>query len=301
MLNASRVVTFDLLEAAINGLFLRLHAGALTADDMIEASSVNSFAAAKNADNWYKAGAVMEQDIVPFRYLDDPETTILDVGAHTGYTAASLRHTPLRNFIHSIEPMSLYNPTLDRIRQIDPRYSYSNLAGSDSQGSADAYNLVINGALIGGTTSIGGGTFRDWFAKYVMTRVGESWLPKQETYDVRLLHVRFDTFRLEDLIMPYRMQWERSGTRISGLKIDVEGHEQEAIAGAERLLLDHTPLVMIEVTNLKGMNDTMATFGYAPYERADDKIRPLRGSHYNVYYVHEAMLGHYRSIGLIAA
>ena len=290
----------QILKKTIDDLFFRLHNSSLLEDDMVEAAAVNADINPEAVDEWIKSKSVMEPDILPFRHLDDPETVILDVGAHLGYTAVSFRNLPMRNFIHSFEPMVIYNPMLNRIMQLDPKYSFSNIACSNISAVCDAYTLVINSHLVGGTTSIGGKTFESWFSEYLAARLGENWLPFSKIYDAKLFHVQFNAARLDDCIFNPNAQWRYADRRIDGVKIDVEGHEREAVLGCARLFREHKPLLMVEAIDIANMTETMSYFSYVPYERTDDTIRPLHGYHYNVYYVHKDMENYYRKIGLIA-
>lgn len=289
----------QILQKVIDDLFFRLHNLSLLESDLIEAAAVNAHIHAETVDSWIKSKSIMEPDILPFRHLDDPETVILDIGAHLGYTAASFRNLPMQNFIHSFEPMTIYNPMLDRLKQLDPKYSFSNIACSNKSAVLDAYNLVINSQLVGGTTSIEGKTFESWLSEYLITRLGENWLPISKIYDAKLLHVRFNAERLDDCIFNPDAKWQYRDRRIGGVKIDVEGHEREAVLGCERLFREYMPLLMVEANDIANMTELMSKFAYAPYEKVDDKIRPLQGHHYNVYYVHKDMEEHYRKIGLI--
>lgn len=288
----------EILKKVIDDLFARLHDSSLLESDLIEAAAVNPHIRPQAVDEWMKSKSVMEPDILPFRHLDDSETVILDVGAHLGYTAVSFRNLPMRNFIHSFEPMTLYNPMLNRIAQLDPKYSFSNIACSNMSTTYDAYNLVINGNLVGGTTSIGGKTFERGLSEYIANRLGENWLPRSKIYDAKLLRVQFSAARLDDCIFGPNAQWLHKDRRITGVKIDVEGHEREAVLGCARLFREHKPLLMVEAFDIAKMTEIMNYFAYVPYERVDDKIRPLGGYHYNVYYVHKDMEIYYRKIGL---
>lgn len=287
----------QLLGKIIDDLFCRLHNASLSESDLTDISAVNPHVHSETVDAWLRLKSVMEPDILPFRHLDDPETVILDIGAHLGYTAVSIRNLPVRNFIHSFEPVSVYNPMLERIRELDPKYSFSNVACSNVSSTLDAYNLVINGHLVGGTTSIGGKTFTKWLADYIASRLGENWLPVNRTYEAKLLRLPFHTARLDDCV--FNAAWAHGDRRISGVKIDVEGHEREAILGCARVFREHRPLVVVEAQDIPGMTELMGYFAYLPYERTEDKIRPLQGHHYNVYYVHKDMENFYRETALI--
>ena len=246
-------------------------------------------------------------------------------------TAASFRSLPVRNFIHSFEPTEIYNPMLDRLTQLDDKYSYSNVAISDGTSQHQAYNLVINGNLVGGTASIGGQTFETWLSDYLITRLGENWLPRANAYEAKFVKLEFSAQRLDDIV--FDQTWKHFGRRISGLKIDVEGHEREVLAGSARVLREHRPLVMVEVTpgtarqglqqrnplarlaarlldrvhrrqrhqedSHNSMVSRMKELQYAPFERDGDVLRPLITPHYNAYFVHEQQVGDCAKIGLI--
>lgn len=295
--NAANEASLGRLKQAILDVFKRLHAGQLRESDFVRPAEVEDFVVPAHVDYWMETRAIVEPDILPFRHLDDPDSTILDVGAHTGYTAASLRNLPLRNPICSIEPMVLYNPALGRLAELDPKYSFLNVAASDRSGKVTAFNLVVNKSLIGGTTSIDGTTFKEWFADYILTRVGEGWLPFRDTYEAKILRLDFETIRLDDLIRP-GSAWPLAHRRIVGLKIDVEGHEVPAIEGAAGILKHHRPLIMVELKDIPSMVRRMRKFGYLPYEREGSRIRPLRSGHYNLYFAHESMLDAYFGLGL---
>ncbi|TPJ86968.1 MULTISPECIES: FkbM family methyltransferase [unclassified Mesorhizobium] len=285
--------------SAVDGLFDRFRTGTLKPEDYADITELTVDANPEGADYWLASKEIYEIDVLPFRHLNDTESVILDVGAHLGYTAATIRNLPVRNHIHSFEPFIVCHPVLDRLAAIDPKFTYSRLACSDHSGTVDAYNLVVNGNLIGGTTTIRGATFASWFSTYLSGRVGEQMIPLVDRYEARVLRADFETVRLDDMLLP-NAPWRHHGRRIVGLKIDVEGHELSAVAGAQRILREHQPLVMIEITDFASMKEAMADVGYRPFERVEDKIRPVQNIHYNTYYVHDDMLEHYRRIGLIA-
>jgi len=297
--DAANRASLGQLRRAILDVFARLHAGQLTASDFVQPAEIEDWVVPRYVDYWMESRAIVEPDILPFRHLDDPHAIILDVGAHTGYTAASLRNLPVSNYVCSIEPATIYNPALRRLTELDPKYSFLNVAASDRSGTVTAYNLVVNGTLIGGTSSIAGAHLQEQFADYVLTRVGESWLPFREKYEARILRLEFDTMRLDDLIRP-DSTWPLAHGPIVGLKIDVEGHEVQAMEGAEGILRRHRPLIMVELRDIPSMIRQMRPFGYLPYEREGSRIRPLRDGHYNLYFAHESMLDAYDAGGLIA-
>lgn len=70
-------------------------------------------------------------------------------------------------------------------------------------------------------------------------------------------------------------------SRVTFVKIDVEGHELAAIRGASRLLRAARPALLIEVSgepdavgNAATMFDELRSAGYAPYRRTGDVLVP---------------------------
>lgn len=76
------------------------------------------------------------------------------------------------------------------------------------------------------------------------------------------------------------------------VKIDIEGYEWEAILGARRVLEEHKPAVIVELThNIGKINSFMSALGYT---LCDERFGPLvegpllvEGVHRNVVYLHE--------------
>ena len=146
---------------------------------------------------------------------------------------------------------------LQRLSEIDTKYSFSNIACSDHAADRKAFNLVVNGTLIGGTTNIDGIDFQPWLTDYVVSRLGEHWFGVADHYHAQLV------------------RWLHHGRPITALKIDVEGHEFEAISGAKRTLTHHHPLLMVETLDVPRMASVLAPLGDLHYEQHGDIIKPI--------------------------
>jgi hypothetical protein len=48
------------------------------------------------------------------------------------------------------------------------------------------------------------------------------------------------------------------------------------------------------------MTASLEPLGYVPYERVDNKIRPMVTPYYNAYFVHGDQVYAYKALGLIA-
>lgn len=79
---------------------------------------------------------------------------------------------------------------------------------------------------------------------------------------------------------------------VTFVKIDVEGHELQAVEGAQEVLRDDRPALLIEVSgdpDAQGSNaarlfDRLAGMGYEPWTQSGDDLRPRRSGDRSVDY-----------------
>ena len=131
---------------------------------------------------------------------------------------------------------------LQRLSEIDTKFSFSNIASSDHAADRKAFNLVVN---------------QPWFTDYLVSRLGENWFGFADHYHAQLV------------------RWLHHGRPITALKIDVERHEFEAIRGAKRTLTHHHPLLMVETLDVPRMASVLAPLGDLHYEQHGDIIKPI--------------------------
>jgi hypothetical protein len=100
-----------------------------------------------------------------FRRFDKTHV-VLDIGAHWGYSAITLRHVGCASRIVSIEAMPQNMPPLRHLSTLDSNYDCVNVAASDTDGQLRFHTPVLNGVAIMALSSTGA-TLTDHFAYLV--------------------------------------------------------------------------------------------------------------------------------------
>jgi FkbM family methyltransferase len=160
-----------------------------------------------------------EPEIHELRRLVDPGTVAIDVGAHFGeYSYVLARLVGKTGRVICIEPVEKDASRLARgARQLRLPIEVINCALSSRDGYADLFIPGSQGHLSTALSSLSH-----------THKVAEG-----ETRRVRVM-------RLDDIT-------EGVTQRISLVKIDVEGHEVEVLAGAKSTLATHRPNLIVEI------------------------------------------------------
>ena len=91
-------------------------------------------------------------------------------------------------------------------------------------------------------------------------------------------------------------------SKIAAVKIDVEGHERQVLAGMRRLVALHKPLLIIEGTgqNSRILAD-LFSLGYRTAVRENDSLVPNANPELtaNYYWFHHSAASTYKNIGLL--
>lgn len=192
------------------------------------------------------------------RLLVQPGNRVLDVGANIGYVTALLASFVGPNGkVYSMEPVpetfSLLKYTIDKL-------GYSNVVLWCYGASSRRQNaeIAIPHYQSGG---------ENFYQAHVLNGKTKS-LPK----DSRLIKVSLQC--IDDLLKDDR-------AAISFVKIDVEGHELEAIRGANRLITESKPAFLIEVSSdpdaehsdARQLFELLADHGYQAYVPVSDRLR----------------------------
>lgn len=105
-------------------------------------------------ENTLISGSVHDEDYFVFGSFQDPESTILDIGAHFGYSAASIWSAGSAAAIISFEVNPVFEPCFPCIVLLRPgRYDYWLGGVSDSSSSLIFAMPTINGHGIGALTT----------------------------------------------------------------------------------------------------------------------------------------------------
>jgi FkbM family methyltransferase len=164
--------------------------------------------------SWRKITGEDEAEIEVLRFLVPRDRCAIDVGANNGiYTHKLLEITPQ---VVAIEPNPKYVKELARI--FGSRIRLIPAALSDSEGTAE---LVIPTSHGGIGASLGTIEKQNSLAVYDCTRVN---VP---------MH-RLDNLSIDD---------------VGFIKIDVEGHEESVVIGAEQTIRRYHPILLIEAEN----------------------------------------------------
>jgi FkbM family methyltransferase len=244
-------------------------------------------------------GQVIEPDILPLKHFKEEDGAILDIGAHWGYTAASIRHTGTQCPIVSFEAMAANSPSLDRLRSLDPCYDFCLIALSDKESLASLYTLVVNGRPLTGINSIDGITLSLWHVD-VGAEAARAYFPEANDFEVKLGRVLVKSLPLDSALQA--KTFRVAVDKIAAIKTDVEGHEAEVIRGARSIIAQHQPLLIIEgaAGDLPAVRE-VEQLGYLPANRDGDQLFPSNEfiMKNNYYFYHPSRLNYLQSIGVI--
>lgn len=167
-----------------------------------------------------------ELNVLPF--LVDPARTCVDAGANRGTYTYFL--AKLARHVYAYEP----NPAMRWIlqRSVAKNVSVSNIALSDSTGEA----------------------------KFAVPKSKSKYHNNAGSLEVAIL-----TESSEDLIMmpvqTARLD-DQGVANVGFIKIDVEGHEREVLAGAEQVIARDRPVLLIEMMESLAQGETMSNVEY---------------------------------------
>lgn len=199
---------------------------------------------------WLRQGEPEGQELPR---LVEPGTVAIDVGAHFGGVSYALcRLVGRQGRVISIEPVAEDAAYLRKAaRQLRLPMDVLACALSSKAGTAEFFVPVQDGSALTALSSLGDGSGA-----------------KGERRQVELK-------RLDDVTAPLAQ-------RVSFVKIDVEGHELDVLAGAKATLAKHRPNLLIEIEqrhNTKPIGEVFATIeaqGYrGEFLDADRKVHPL--------------------------
>jgi FkbM family methyltransferase len=202
----------------------------------------------------------VESDFEIFKTLADREGLILDVGANAGQSADFFLKTCLRAKIHSFEPNPKMQIHMENLREKwSERFSFSMTGVGATSGELNYFVPEVDGILFTQEGTFAPESLAPGEISYArMMRVAAGRPFKMQSQKISI--VSLDSLKLEN---------------VSAIKIDVQGFEQQVLDGAQNLLRQQAPLLMIE--NFDGMIEMMAglaKFNYGAH-RFDSKTKQL--------------------------
>lgn len=254
--------------------------------------------------SWIEAtlasGSVHDEDYLVFGAFQDTQSTILDIGAHFGYSAASIWTTGACVGVISFEVNPTFEPCFQRISQIRPgRYDYWLGGLSDSPGSLAFAMPIINGHGIGALNTASTSPSIDGLATN-LTDFFEKYFAGQSLDSFLIYTFQSPVARLDDLLATHRFSVPTHN--IVALKIDTEGLEGQVLAGSRALLASQMPLILAEAGHSNVLvSRELLPLGYVYAQRSDRKLRVASGptGSVNGFYIHPSHFEEYRRIGLL--
>jgi FkbM family methyltransferase len=298
----TKTMSKEALRSSLQAVYTRVADGTLSAADIVTTRDLN----VQSPVSWVKHvidnRLQLQEDAVLFRAFTPDMGTILDVGAHWGYSALSFRFAGCDCPTVSFEILSAHRACLEAVKAFDPRrHDFLNDGLSDKDGTLRFLGPVINGEAVTGLNSAETGVFADWNIDYVVSLHG-SIIKDAPRYDVKILSEESRVHQLDTLLTHHRFAVPTE--RFVAFKLDILGHEAHALRGARGVLERDRPLLMIEGGNrLEVVPDLLDAAGYAYGERVGDCIVPTSATSGNIngFYFHRDRSAEYRRLGILAS
>ena len=233
-----------------------------------------------------------------FGKLRDASSTIIDAGAHYGYSAASIWAVGSTTCVLSFEPTEAIAPMLDRIAELRPgRFDYRVIALGLRLGQLDLVVPVLDGVgLTALTTGIGHpdiAAMAQNIATYASAHGGE-----------RLTMYRFTApmGRLDDVLAKggFRVPTDK----IVAIKVDAEEMEADVLEGARATIKRHLPLVMAESGHNRRLRAVMEEMGFkmAELSPSGDMLHEtaMPTLAVNGWFFHPSRQAEYQAAGILA-
>jgi FkbM family methyltransferase len=262
------------LLAAVEGLYTRLQEGALAATDVVALQTLDVPTHEKFLSRVFADPDLFETHFGKFKEPYDifrvfrEDETVLDVGAHWGYSALAMRYQGCRARIVSVEAMPFNIPALERQKQLaGGTYDYVHVAASDAPARLVFYVPVVNGQVLSGLASTGG-TLVPEMAVVIARRAAEFAASDGAPDEVAVAKIELDARPLDDIA---EALGEASGPVVA-IKMDIEGHEAAALRGARRLIASRRPVLMIEGGMQPAVLEAMREYGYTRAARIGGQL-----------------------------
>ena len=145
----------ELLRPMVAGVYQRLATGQLRADDVVTLDDLTVHSDPRWMRGFYDENRIIEDDAVVLAGFRRTNGTILDVGAHWGYMALSMRRSGTDCPIISFEAIEAHRDCLQEFKTLDRgNYDYVMTGVSDSTKELVFYGPVVNGVAVTGEGAV---------------------------------------------------------------------------------------------------------------------------------------------------
>jgi FkbM family methyltransferase len=276
------------LQAQIErALLSRSHVGA---DDPMPASD----ASIDWVEGMISNGKVHDADYHVFGRLRDPATTVIDIGAHYGYSVGSIWSAGSKAAILTFEPNELYREALKRIGELRPgRHDVRMVALGSRRGELDMILPALDGKAVGALCTGAAAANPYGLAYAIANHIA---VHGGDRLSLHWFKTRVE--RLDDALSAGNFRVPVSD--VVAIKIDAEMMEGEILDGARQTLITHRPVVMIESGHNAATRAIMEELGFQMAEREGDRLRPalVPTQEVNGWFFHPDRLPEYTKLGL---
>lgn len=251
-------------------------------------------------ENILHNGVIHDEDYLVFGAFRDPATTILDIGAHFGYSAASIWSSGAKSCVISFEANGRFEPCLRHLVNLRPGlYDYRTVALGGSSGVLHFALPVLNGQGLGALATACPSPDLSCLARNVVEHF-EKYCSGQAFQSFRIHPFEAPVACLDDLLAAGGFSVPTD--RIVAVKIDTEGHEAQVLSGCPGLLAAQKPLILAEGGHSNPeVCRPLLELGYVYARRSARQLQVVSAptTSVNGFFLHPDHSGEYRQIGLL--
>jgi FkbM family methyltransferase len=243
-----------------------------------------------------------EEDYTVFQWFRGGHNLILDIGANWGYSAASIWVSSPESHIVSFEAIPMYRPCLQALAELrSGQYAYV-LSGLSAKDDQLTFSLpVVNHVALTALTTASPNPDLSTLIDNVLNHVNK-WMHGISSFCFQFVDFTVPVRPLDDLIASNPSYFSKAP--IAAVKIDVEGMEYDVLAGGERILSTHRPMIMFEEnkTQDRSLNQLLSRLGYLRAKRTGSRLQldqHLDTGQFNGFFVHHQRCTEYQHLGLL--
>ena len=243
---------------------------------------------------------ITEDDYTIFKYLSNPNTIFLDIGANCGYSAISLNSIDTNFKVVSFEVLPFYKTHLEEVKKyVNFDYQYFITGIYDKDKTIKFISPVVNNIIYTALTTANSQwplSYNIWNQSYQSFTAYDN-----DNCKFNILEFKAKTTLLDKIIKNNPSCFDLP---ISVMKIDVEGLEYNVLKGAENTLKKYSPLIMTEGGNRnESVYNYLIFLGYL-YAEKDQNSNKLnfvneKTNALNGFWVHKSKIEEYKELGLL--
>ena len=192
-----------------------------------------------------------EDDFYFFKNFEGDDGLIIDAGANIGQSIVSIRLLNKTNKILSFEPNTALEPALAYLKsKIGDSFEYA-MCGLGNKNEKRKLIIPKCGDIdLSHSCSLDAQEFEK---KWVIERLSKDTEAHDETYSFDEQEVDIKVF-------------DELGYIPTIVKIDVEGWEHQVLLGMKKTIVQHRPIVMLEMNNISPVASFLQGLGYHAFE-----------------------------------